>query len=51
MLVATGGTIEHFFFLIDDEETLFTDSMTAVEITGDLFLGVIQVIAHGALHV
>lgn len=50
VLVATGRTIEHFLFFINNEKTLLTDSMTAIEVTGDLFLGVIQVIAHGALH-
>jgi hypothetical protein len=50
MLVATGGTIEHFLFFVYYEEALLTNSVTAVEVAGNLFLGVVQVITHGALH-
>ena len=47
---ATGGAVEELLFVIDDQETLFTDCVAAVEVAWSLFLGVIEVVAHGALH-
>lgn len=47
---AAGGAVEEFLFVIDDQEALFADCMAAVEVAWTLFLGVIEVVAHGALH-
>lgn len=50
MFVPAGGTIEHFLFIINNLETLLAHSMTTIKIPGYFLLSVVEIEAHGALH-
>jgi hypothetical protein len=50
MLEATGRAIQKLFFLVDDAQTLFADSVSAIEIARTFLLSVVEVVTHGTLH-
>ena len=50
VLEPAGGTVEEPFFIIDDVEALLTDSVAAVEVARHLFIRIVEIITHGALH-
>ena len=50
MFEAASGTIQELFLVVDNGKAFFADRMATVEISGRLFLTVVEIIAHGALH-
>jgi len=50
VFVPTSGAIEHFLFIINNEQTLFANGMTTIKIPGYFLLRVIKIVAHWTLH-
>lgn len=50
MFESASGAIQEFFLFVDDTETLLANCVSTGEISGCFLFGVVEVIAHGALH-
>lgn len=50
VLVAAGGAVQELLLLVYHVQALLADRVSAVKVTRGLFLGVVEVVAHGAFH-